>query len=145
MTSNTEGLDHNLGAVRLVDGNRVHRTRRHAPGFVALQAGVRSVAGLLIKHADANQTFRRLKRTRLYPGTSQFALDTTSASVGNDSERLSHVILLKRHSRKDPQPKRPTAVNFYSTDVAGGGNRGPPESRVDSTRRLLAKKATLGA
>ncbi len=62
----------------------------HAPGFVALQAGVRRIAGLFVEHIDADQAARRLKRSGLDPGAGQLALHAPRASVGYNLERVGH-------------------------------------------------------
>src|SRR5205085_1222931 len=75
---------HDLGAVDGVDGDGVDRAGLHAPGLVALEAGVGGVAGLLVEDVDADDRARRLEGARLHPGAGQLALHAAGTLVGDD-------------------------------------------------------------
>src|SRR5262249_39535452 len=90
MTADTDVAEHDLGTGSRVNGDGVDGAGVHAPRLVALDAGERCVARLLVEHVDADDGTRRLEGAGLHPGTGQFALHAAGTLVGNNFEAFRH-------------------------------------------------------
>ena len=89
VTADTEFFTDQFGAI-LVGTDSIHWTGRHAPGFVALQTGVRCVTGFFIEYIDPYYALGGRKCSGLYPGTSQLALHAAGTFIRNNLETLGH-------------------------------------------------------
>src|SRR5512140_491925 len=93
-------LEHDLRAGRGVRPDRVDRAGAHAPGLVALRAGVRDLLpGLVeVEHLDAREA--RVDRAVVLVAAGHLALDAAGALHGVDPKRLLHVFLRGPGSRR---------------------------------------------
>src|SRR5205807_2506265 len=93
MAADAEVAEYYFRLRHRINGNGIDRAGVHAPRLVALRAGVRRVAGFLVKNVDTDHRARRLEHPGLHPGASQLALHAAGALVGDDLEAFGHVCL----------------------------------------------------
>ena len=93
LATNAGGFVDHFGARGFVHGDGFHRAGMQAPGFVALGAGVGHFFASVVevKHLDAG--FGGGVCAVVLERTGHFALQTTSAFICVDMQRLLHAVL----------------------------------------------------
>jgi hypothetical protein len=90
LAADAHRFQHVLGTGFRVDHDGVHRARLHAPGLVALGAGVGNEAPLVVKGEHLDARLGGIEHALVLERAGHFALQTARALAGVDVKRFQH-------------------------------------------------------